>query len=88
MEADFIYIAQQAILVTVLVSAPPVLAALAVGLGLAVFQALTQIQEQTVQMAAKIVAVFGTLLLLGYWMAAQVFAFADNVFRNFGRWVG
>ena len=87
MDADFIHLAQQAILVTVLVSAPPVLAALVVGLALAVFQALTQIQEQTVQMAAKIVAVFGSLLFLGYWMAAQVFAFATNIFQNFGKWV-
>ena len=88
MDADFIHLAQQAILVTVLVSAPPVLAALSVGLALAVFQALTQIQEQTVQMAAKIIAVFGSLLLLGYWMAAQVFAFASNIFQNFGKWTG
>jgi flagellar biosynthesis protein FliQ len=87
MDADFIHLAQQAILVTVLVSAPPVLAALTVGLALAVFQALTQIQEQTVQMAAKIIAVFGSLLLLGYWMAAQIFAFASNIFQNFGQWV-
>ena len=88
MDADFIHLAQQAILVTVLVSAPPVLAALTVGLALAVFQALTQIQEQTVQMAAKIIAVFGSLLLLGYWMAAQIFAFASNIFQNFGKWTG
>ena len=87
MDADFIHLAQQAILVTVLVSAPPVLAALCVGLALAVFQALTQIQEQTVQMAAKIIAVFGSLLLLGYWMAAQIFAFASNIFQNFGQWI-
>ncbi len=84
MEADFIHLAQQAIILTVLVSAPPIGAALAVGLVLAVFQALTQIQEQTVQMAAKIVAVFGTILLFGYWMAAQVYRFALYIFENFG----
>ncbi|HVS01994.1 MAG TPA: type III secretion system export apparatus subunit SctS [Thermoanaerobaculia bacterium] len=88
MEGDFIHIAQQAILVTVLVSAPPILAALVVGLALAVFQALTQIQEQTIQMAAKIVAVFGMLFLFGYWMASQVYRFALNIFENFGQWVG
>jgi type III secretion HrpO family protein len=86
-ESEFISLAQQAILLTVTVSAPPIVAALAVGLILAVIQALTQIQEQTVQMAAKIVAVFGTLLLFGYWMATQVYRFALHIFENFGSMV-
>lgn len=88
MESDFIHLAQQAIMVTVLVSAPPIVAALTVGLCLAVFQALTQIQEQTIQMASKIVAVFGMLFLFGYWMAGQLYRFAHNIFSNFGTWVG
>lgn len=83
MESEFIHLAQEAILLTVIVSAPPIGAALFVGLILAVIQALTQIQEQTVQMAAKIVAVFGTILLFGYWMAAQVYRFALHIFENF-----
>jgi flagellar biosynthetic protein FliQ len=87
-ESQFLSIAQEAILLTVLVSAPPILAALVVGLVLALVQALTQIQEQTLQMAAKIVMVFGTLYLFGYWMASQVHRFARVVFENFGRWVG
>ena len=88
MDTDFIHLVQQAILLTVLVSAPPIVAALAVGLVLAVFQALTQIQEQTIQMAAKIVAVFGAILMFGYWMASQLLQFAAHIFQNFGKWVG
>ena len=88
MDVDFIHLVQQAILLTVLVSAPPIVAALAVGLVLAVFQALTQIQEQTIQMAAKIVAVFGAILMFGYWMASQLLAFTAHIFQNFGKWVG
>ena len=87
METHFIQLAQQAILLTVLVSGPPILAALAVGLTLALFQALTQVQEQTLTMAFKIVAVFGTLALLGYWMGSHVHRFALLIFQNFGRWV-
>lgn len=87
MDPEFIHLAQEAIMLTVIVSAPPIIAALAVGLILAVFQALTQIQEQTIQMAAKIVAVFGTLLLFGYWMAAQVYRFALHIFQSFGSMV-
>jgi flagellar biosynthetic protein FliQ len=88
MDTNFIHLVQQAILLTVLVSAPPIVAALAVGLVLAVFQALTQIQEQTIQMAAKIVAVFGAILMFGYWMASQLLQFTAHIFQNFGSWVG
>lgn len=88
MESQFISVAQEALLLTVLVSAPPILAALVVGLVLALLQALTQVQEQTLQMAAKLVAVFGMLYAFGYWMAAEIHRFARVIFENFGRWVG
>lgn len=88
MNSEFLHAAQQAILLTVLVSAPPIVAALAVGLIIAVFQALTQIQEQTIQMVSKIAVIFAMLFVFGYWMAAQVLRFALNIFENFGRWVG
>lgn len=88
MDSHIIDLLQRAILVTVVVSAPPIVAALVVGLGLALIQALTQVQEQTLQMAFKIIAVFGTLSVLGFWMANQVRNFARLVFENFGTWVG
>ncbi|MEM6455482.1 MAG: type III secretion system export apparatus subunit SctS [Acidobacteriota bacterium] len=87
MEGRMLNLAQRALIIICLVSAPPVLAATFVGLALAVIQALTQIQEQTLQAALKIVAVFGTLLLLGYWMASHVINFSNLVFLNFARWV-
>ncbi len=87
MEGQFVQLAQQAILLTVLVSGPPILAALMVGLTLALFQALTQVQEQTLSMAFKILAVFGTIYLFGYWMASQLHRFAQLIFSHFGRWV-
>ena len=87
MPQDILHLAQQALILTVLVSGPPILAALVVGLALAVVQALTQVQEQTLSMAFKILAVFGTLYLLGYWMAAQMLRFTSLIFENFGRWV-
>ena len=88
MENHFLALAQKGILITVLVSAPPILAALVVGLGMAVVQALTQIQEQSAQTALKILAVFGVLLLGGYWMGAQVYGFSIVIFRNFAAWAG
>lgn len=88
MEADILRASQQAILLTVYISAAPILAALVVGLSLATVQALTQIQEQTIQVAAKIVAVFTVLLLFGPQMARALHRFARVVFENFSLWVG
>ena len=56
-------IARDALWTTVKIAAPTMLVGLAVGLVVALFQALTQIQEQTLVFVPKIVAVFAALLL-------------------------
>lgn len=88
METEILQASRQAILLTVLISAPPILAALVVGLALATVQALTQIQEQTIQVAAKIVAVFAMLLIFGPRMARLLDRFARVVFEGFPNWIG
>ncbi len=87
MEGTFVNAAREALLVTVLVSAPPLLAALVVGLAIAVLQALTQVQEQTLGVLGRILAVFASLFFLGYWMAGQVQALATKLFTEFPNWV-
>ena len=88
MEGEFLRLAQQAIMMVVLLSGPPVLAALFVGLSVALFQALTQIQEQTLSMVGRVVAIFGVLMLLGYSMWSLLLQFATSIFENFAQWVG
>ncbi|NOZ42617.1 MAG: flagellar biosynthesis protein FliQ [Alphaproteobacteria bacterium] len=61
--ADVLDIAQQSIWVLIKVSGPVMLVALIVGLIVALFQALTQIQEPTLTFAPKIIAIFVTLLI-------------------------
>jgi flagellar biosynthesis protein FliQ len=61
--ADVLDIARDAIWVTVKISAPTMLIGLAVGLVVALFQALTQIQEMTLTFVPKILAIFLVLLL-------------------------
>lgn len=61
-------LAQQALQVTLLMSAPPLLAALVTGLVISVFQAATQINEQTLSFIPKLVAIFVVLVLSGHWM--------------------
>ncbi|MEM9552935.1 MAG: flagellar biosynthetic protein FliQ [Acidobacteriota bacterium] len=88
MDAHFLHLAQRGLMITALVSAPALAAAVVVGLGMATLQAVTQIQEQSAQVVLKIGAIYGTLLVLGYWMAAQVFSYTRLIFDSFGTWVG
>ena len=60
---DTLDFARTAILTLLEIIAPSMLTALAVGLGIGLLQALTQIQEQTLVFVPKIVAVFVVLLL-------------------------
>ena len=61
--ADTIDFARQAILVLLEISAPAMVAALVVGLGIGLLQALTQIQETTLVFVPKIIAIFVLLLI-------------------------
>jgi flagellar biosynthetic protein FliQ len=76
-------ILQQALYLVLIVSAPPVLVGLLVGLLIAVFQATTQIQEQTLSFAPKVVVVFGVLALTGPWIGSQLVRFTFHVFDQF-----
>ncbi|MEZ4293032.1 MAG: flagellar biosynthetic protein FliQ [Myxococcota bacterium] len=64
---------------TLLVSAPSLLTGLAVGLVIAVFQAATQINEQTLTFVPKIVAVFGVFGALFPWMMQMMMEFSVRV---------
>jgi flagellar biosynthetic protein FliQ len=87
MEGAFLSSAREALVVVVLASLPPLLAALVVGLAVAIVQALTQVQEQTLGVLARIVAVFAALYVSGAWMAALVTRFAQKVLTGFPAWV-
>lgn len=59
---------RQAMEVTLMVGAPLLVVALAVGLLVSIFQAATQINEATLSFIPKLVAIFVTLVLAGPWM--------------------
>ncbi len=74
-------ISGHALLLALLISGLPVLAALVVGLLVSIFQAATQIQEQTLSHAPKIAAVFLVLALGGGWMLGQLVRFTISLLR-------
>ncbi len=77
----------EALLLILILSGPPILFASIIGLFVAIFQAATQIQEQTLSFALKLVAVMLTILYMGGWLGALVFQFATELFKNFYKWI-
>jgi type III secretion HrpO family protein len=87
MFANEIYqLAYQALLLILILSGPPILISMTIGLFVAILQAATQIQEQTLSFTVKLVAVIFTLLLLGGWLGSQILQFATTIFHNFYKW--
>ena len=78
-ESELIELARSAMLVMVKVAAPPLLAGLAVGLLVSMFQALTQIQEMTLTFVPKVLTVLVVLLIFLPFMLHTLFDFTHLV---------
>lgn len=83
-----ITIAEEGIWTVLLVCGPLLILALVVGLIVSVFQATTQIQEQTLAFVPKIVAVLLGMIFFGPWMLSQLLSYTDNIFSNLTRFIG
>jgi type III secretion protein S len=81
--SDAMQLTLQALWLTLLLSAPPVLVAAIVGLLIAVVQAATQIQEQTFQYAAKLAAIVLTIFVTASLLGGTLYTFSDRVFSDF-----
>lgn len=84
--AEIYQLCYQALLLILILSGPPIIISMALGLFVAIFQAATQIQEQTLSFTVKLVAVIITLILMGGWLGAQILQFANNILTNFPKW--
>ncbi|MEO0544775.1 MAG: flagellar biosynthetic protein FliQ [Pseudomonadota bacterium] len=79
---DALDITQFAIWTTIVASSPPVIAAMLVGLVIALVQALTQIQEITLTFIPKIVAIFITLIVFAPFIGSQIGRLADVTYAR------
>jgi flagellar biosynthesis protein FliQ len=77
--AEVLDIGRDAIWTLVIISAPMMLAGLVVGVIVALFQALTQIQEQTLVFVPKILAIFITMLLTLPFLGSTMNAFMTRI---------
>ncbi|MGI4847201.1 MAG: type III secretion system export apparatus subunit SctS [Janthinobacterium lividum] len=73
----------QALILTLWLSLPPIIVASVVGTLFSLLQALTQIQEQTLSFAVKLVAVGATLYLTARWMDGEIFNYTVMLFDTF-----
>ena len=85
-QTQVVHYAYQGLLLILILSAPPVLISMFLGTIVAIFQAATQIQEQTLSFVVKLVAGVLTLIILGSWLGSQILSFSSSIFTNFAVW--
>ncbi|WP_153123720.1 flagellar biosynthesis protein FliQ [Peribacillus tepidiphilus] len=83
-----IKIAEQGVYTVLIICGPLLLLALGIGLLVSIFQATTQIQEQTLAFVPKIIAVLLGLIFFGPWMLEHMLSYASEIFSNLNRFVG
>lgn len=85
-QTQVVQLSYQGLILILVLSAPPILISTFFGLVVAIFQAATQIQEQTLSFTIKLVAVVLTLMMMGPWLGQQILTFALHIFTHFPIW--
>jgi type III secretory pathway component EscS len=85
MDPTLVPVVREAVLLALLVSGPPLAAALVVGLVVGVLQAATQVQDPAIPVVPRLVAVFVALGASGPWIGARVVRFATACFEAAAR---
>ncbi|MBM7544705.1 flagellar biosynthesis protein FliQ [Periweissella beninensis] len=80
-----LHLMQDAFMRILLISAPALGIAMVVGLLISIFQAVTQIQEQTLSFVPKLIAIFVALILAGNFMLTILLEFTKNIFKLIGQ---
>ena len=78
----------QALELALRVGLPLMVVGLVVGLAVSIFQAVTQIQEQTLSFIPKILALAGVLIVLGPWMLNQLLSYTTDLWGSIPQLIG
>ncbi|WP_435628390.1 flagellar biosynthesis protein FliQ [Candidatus Ferrigenium straubiae] len=81
-------IGQQAVEMTLMLSAPLLLSALVIGLLVSIFQAATQINEMTLSFIPKLLGIFLVLIFAGPWMINTMVDYIQRLFGNIPWMIG
>ena len=76
---------KQGMLLVVLLTAPPLIVAVVVGVMTSLVQALMQVQDQTLPFGIKLVAVGITLIMTGRWIGVELIQLMNLTFDMIGR---
>ena len=79
---DVVSFFTQALYLVLWLSLPPIIVGCVVGTLFSLFQALTQIQEQTLSFGIKLIAVSATILLTARWVGGEMFNFTVQIFDS------
>jgi flagellar biosynthesis protein FliQ len=77
-----------AMAVSLKLALPVLLVALVVGLAVSIFQAVTQIQEQTLTFIPKVVAMAAVVVVAGPWMLGQIVSYTQNLYQSIPSLIG
>lgn len=80
-------IGREALMVTMTISAPLLIVSLLIGLIISIFQATTQIQEQTLTFVPKILAIFASMILFGPWMLTTMINYTQKLILNINNFI-
>jgi flagellar biosynthetic protein FliQ len=83
----FVALAKQTLFLALILTGPPVVSAMLIGLVISILQATTQVQEQTLTFVPKLVTIVVMLALLGPWMLSQLVTFASTIYDSFAVYV-
>lgn len=73
----------EAMILVMLLSMPPIIVASVVGVLISLIQALTQIQEQTLSFAIKLIAVAATIAAMSGWLGSEILNYTLKLFNDF-----
>lgn len=79
--SEIVDMASQALLLVLYLSMPPIIAAASVGTLVALLQALTQVQEQTLTFAFKLFVVILVIFATARWLGQELYNFANGLFE-------
>ncbi|MCP4745703.1 MAG: EscS/YscS/HrcS family type III secretion system export apparatus protein [Desulfobacteraceae bacterium] len=82
-DATLLHLTLEALILTLMLSLPPIIVAAVFGIAVALFQAVTQIQEQVLSFTIKLVAVIVTLTLTARWAGMELLRYANRLFEQF-----
>lgn len=82
-QATLLSYAQQCLILILQLSLIPIIVATIIGVLVSLLQALTQIQEQTLGFAVKLIAISVTIMLSASWMGGQLLLYTQEIFSHF-----